>query len=583
MSSIDSVTHQSLSLPGYWRVHWVGYVIDNPDTDASDIRFRVFLQELNPANGKPKGDFKICLMPVGEVPRIAIDDILFYGKPVATLGNIKNLKTTTEVLDFSDNNVTYYQRNKPDQPDYPIFPENPAYSLFDDGFYICIRSGSDPYHTIIPAYELFRFFYATSSKLAIAALRDEFLDPDQYLWDTKASIIKEDGSISLWLRKGALDADVKFLALYAFNPKALERAQTIYQRSLTSHYHNHAKILHATPLVRKKTYLQFSYHTDPKTSRRIISRIYQCDMALPMNKITWNRDNDSRQVNDHFEDLKHKGSIFITTEKKSKGPYSLEVGAANNISSPTVISDEDINNRFPKFEQTPATKMEKIRKPNETAKEYKNRVFHEVIGSSVLSYTTSESVIAKAIIQARNQRPVLEPTFNTDAAPPNPSDDFIGTIKHLKNIIKFDLASSKFISAAGNIMMLENWGEPLNIYPKSTQNPWAYSNKSKTQSRLLLIAEITDKNNNTRYIFDAQRKEKIQHAMLIIWNEDETTIPTNVLYHIMQSFPPQKSLKLNDYYQNQFNHISRKHGQQEHPLDKKQAHRFLRKIFCATA
>lgn len=81
MAEIE-VQHESLLLPGYWRITSFGKLTENPLSARSDLRIRVSLAPLidpevaSPELGLLGGQIRHLLVPIGELPRLHFNAIL---------------------------------------------------------------------------------------------------------------------------------------------------------------------------------------------------------------------------------------------------------------------------------------------------------------------------------------------------------------------------------------------------------------------------------------------------------------------------------------------------------------------------
>ena len=82
----EPVQHESLLLPGYWRITSFGALTENPAAAAGDLLIRADLAELanwedSPVDwGRVTGRQRRMLVPVGELPRLHLNAVLHDGR-----------------------------------------------------------------------------------------------------------------------------------------------------------------------------------------------------------------------------------------------------------------------------------------------------------------------------------------------------------------------------------------------------------------------------------------------------------------------------------------------------------------------
>lgn len=336
------VQHESLLLPGYWRITSFGKLTENPlSARLGDLRIRAYLaplhdpEDLPPEEGWIAGNvLKQMLLPVGELPRLHLNAILHNGRLVAhQIQQLEFERRLSRRLDCARSNIRVIERFDQDDRGELIVPRRKKWtSQLDDhelhGLFVAIGSKTDPYATVIPAIEVFRFFYATSDVLAKALLRDYFLDPDTHLWNAEKTAMTPDGNAVLWLRKWMLDADARFLARFAFDNYALHQAQQIFLYASAAGSQHGERVIRAIPPFQDTVDAQFLGIGigGPDGDRVLVTRLLQCNWKPPWSHLKWDRDNDGRYDPDNRDErdpVDWKPGLLTVPDGKNVEPIKL--------------------------------------------------------------------------------------------------------------------------------------------------------------------------------------------------------------------------------------------------------------------
>jgi len=298
------VQHESILLPGYWCITSFGKLTHNPLASSSDLRIRAYLAPLDTPKHSAiprhsiNGGIREMFLPVGELPRLHLDAVLKDGQ----LTTLKLNTPVRRVIDCERANIKIIERLERDNQGQFVIPVRRKWEHLQvdpdrNGLFIAIGSKTDPYATIIPAIEVFRFFYATSDVLARFILSDRILDPDTYFWDTEKSAMLSDGHAIVWLRKHMLDADARFLARFALNPYATSQAQDIFCYLATTDAPGRERAIRALPPFQETVSIQVSGVAigGPDGDRFLVKQIVSCNWRPPFTHLKWDRDNDGRR------------------------------------------------------------------------------------------------------------------------------------------------------------------------------------------------------------------------------------------------------------------------------------------------
>ncbi|MEJ2630292.1 MAG: hypothetical protein P8014_05305 [Acidihalobacter sp.] len=540
------VQHKSLLLPGYWRIINFGKLTENPRSAGPDIRIRTYLAQTDPSeiehkSGRvDKSTLREMLLPIGELPRLHLNTILHDGQLMShEISHLGFEKRIHRRLNCARTNIKVFERNSRDENGEYIIPVSKRWGdQLDDpernGLFIAIGSGQDPYATIIPAIEIFRFFYATSDVLAKALLRDHFLDPDSYLWSLDKTAKSPEGHALLWLRKRMLDADARFLARFAFDEYALQQAQQIFLHAAAIGQSKGERTIRAIPPFQCTTNVQF-YGTslgDANSNRVLVTCLLRCDWKPPWTQLKWDRDNDGRYDPDKREErdpIIWGPNLVMTPDKEKPAPTSLSDEAPSTANIPSRLREEEITDRFPELANTPAEKM-----PQEGAKARSKLrnwrpILAEAYEGSVIDGQSSKECIGQTIVEslARSPAPIPE---HTDAVDINAGQGDYLTVLKLLQAIK---AEVEFMQVLNSITI--NHDTVFNVFPKELEGKrksWLYIDQEKRHSRMVLVARLRSEG-RTRYVIELQQRRPGECSTLVVWSHDELPVSNGYLARLV--------------------------------------------------
>lgn len=545
---MSEVVHESVALPGYWRVTSFGKLVENPRSAGPDLRIRTYVAPLVdpstcPAHyGRIAGPLQPMLLPVGEIPRLHINAILKDGKLRSHV--IKHLDREyigARTLDCSRSNITVFDRYGRDERGELVIPLKPRWAQKDperNAWFVAIGDDEDRYATIIPAVEIFRFFYATSDVVAKALLRGDFLDPNANLWDTKKTALMPDGRALLWLRKRMLDADARFLARFAFDAYALKEAQQIFLRASARVPPDGERMINALPPFQDTVTVRFR-HVLPKDDsihRVLVTRLLACDWKPPFRELKWDRDNDGRYDPDNREErsLTDWGpSLIALMDAANAEPKKLAVKAPSILNVPSRLREAEISERFPELGKVPAEKLPQENAESRAAARNWKVIAAEAYVGSVVEGRSSQDVIGKTVIEALEEN-IKDRGELTDAVNPYFGEENCRAVLQLLSAIRnHALADVDLLVVLKSAALVE--GVSFNVFPESVggqKKAWLYMDEDKEHRRMALVARIFEEP-RTRYLIELQWRHEKECSTLIVWDAEEQTVPDNVLADVL--------------------------------------------------
>lgn len=541
------VQHESLLLPGYWRLANFGKLTENPLSGTPDLRIRACLaplqdpEKIAPEEGQISGKtLKHMLLPVGELPRLHLNAILHNGRLVAH--DIPSLDFENRIrrqLDCARSNIRVIGRLECDEQGELIVPKRGKWEhLHNDpelqGLFIAIGTRRDPFATIIPAVEVFRFFYATSDVLAKALLRDHFLDPDTHLWNAEKTAMTSDGRALLWLRKRMLDADARFLARFAFDDYALHQAQQIFLYASAVGRSHGDRIIRALPPFQEAVETKFLCLPigGPDGERVLVTRLLRCDWKPPWTNMRWDRDNDGRYDPDRREErdpTDWKPGLLTVPNGTNLEPAKLANAAPSIANVPSRLKVAEIEDRFPELAKTPAEKM-----PQEGAKtraEHKHwrPVMSEAYAGSVVDGRSSFNFVGRTIIEGLEHKPPPKKEHTDAVSAGIGQEDYLIVLQLLQKIDELSLADVEFIAALGTTAVVH--GVEFNVFPKEMdgkEKAWLYIDPKKKSRRMALLARVAYEG-RTRYVIELQQRRDREFSTLVLWQKAELRLPSGLL------------------------------------------------------
>lgn len=541
------VQHESLLLPGYWRVVSFGKLTENPRSASPDLRIRVNLaplqnpEEISPQEGRIAGDtLKHMLLPVGELPRLHMNAILHNGRLFAhEIRRLDFEEHTDRGLNCERSNIRVIERFAQDEQGKLIVPRRGkwAHQLDDPelhGLFIAIGSRSDPYATVIPAIEVFRFFYATSDVLAKALLRDHFLDPDMHLWNVGKTAITADGRALIWLRKQMLDVDARFLARFAFDNYALQQAQQIFLYASAAGQLQGERMIRALPPFQGAVETRFYCLPigGPDGERVLVTRLLRCDWKPPWTHLKWDRDNDGRYDPDNRDErdpADWKPSLLTVHDETSPEPTKLANIPPSTPSAPSRLKEVEIADRFPELAKTPAEKMPQDGTKTRAERKDWKPLIAEAYPGSVVEGQSSGVLVGRAIIEGLQQKPEPRKEHTDAVNAAIGQEDYLTVPRLLQVIDELSLARVKFMTVLDSATIAHD--VEFNVYPEEIdgrEKGWLYVDQEKAHRRMVLLAQIIYEG-RTRYVIELQQRRPGECSTLAAWQSAELQLPPGVL------------------------------------------------------
>lgn len=177
-----------------------------------------------------------------------------------------------------------------------IYPFERNWHVAKDTKLVAIEYEGDPYGLLIPALELFRFYYATSTNLAKAACWGEF--PDAY--DPEKSGRLGDGNFRVHLRQHMSKHDAWTLARFIHSPVMQHQMQQFHRQIQTAQIN--AGLIPIAPTRNLECGFPFTGNTtirgrainvsDGANPRWLVLRLTGCAKPLPFGNVVADKDDN---------------------------------------------------------------------------------------------------------------------------------------------------------------------------------------------------------------------------------------------------------------------------------------------------
>jgi hypothetical protein len=577
------IRRKYLDFEGICQLIWAPRLVSLPGP-KENILLRTYFAPVQPAlssdqQAKRLGASFFKDIPIGDAINIPIGTMFYDGMPISTAGiEDRDFSVNTSIfsMDFSSTNIRLIERwaevGEENSQTRLLIPASPS-SLPDDPHYngtlLSVGSNGNPFAFLIPSFEVFRFFYAISSRMASVFLDSRFLEWARYVWNPNRSVIDpEKREARLWLRQWMLDQDAWFIASLAFDPEAIERGKDLYRAVAT----DSGRMLRAVPPMQGEVRIKAKWvgiQNGTGQESKIILHIISTDWQPPFTELKFDRDNDGRVIKKPEEQVKEKKPVIRRPRtRKPKQPFTNQeedevtdlTDEPGDPAEEEYVQIAEVNERFDWLSQANIEKLPQVETQfsgKKAIEEQEKRWRNEL---STLDGTSSAATVRSVELTsedldlldaAESQNGERDELDEVDADLTPPSDELLKIARALANI-NFDRTLKNV-----NVEFLSLWGEPLPIetfsffrLPKTLQGEeygWLYKTRSK-RPRLALAAEITCRTENVgsdyevRYVMDFEPNPNAS-SIVILAREDGQAIESSHLRRLIRGFAQTRSVK----------------------------------------
>lgn len=530
-----NVCHETVALPGLWRVAWFGGLSHAPTSSSTDLRIQTYLTPLGSVEEVADGQRLVGappvprLLPVGELPLLHLNAVLQDGvlctDPRANFAWGAETHYAQE-LDFSRENITVISRFARDESGCHIIPlskESRMHPADRAALFVAVGDGRDPFANLIPAVEVFRFFYATSSVLARTILSPAVLDVHANFWSIDKSAVTPDGLAVLWLRRRMLDADARFIARFAFDKYALSQMQEIYLYAAAKGPHDGRRMIKALPPFEGSARVRFRFipihRKDGAERRRLITQLLQCSYPPPFSSLKWDRDNDGRPSADEAGDLelpKRALSLIAPPDDGALPTTRLTQQPAGFLSPTFRLKEEDIFDRFPSLRDVPAEKLPQEETSSKREPKSWKFLMAKAFSSSVIQGRSSGELVSHAIIEGLVRKPQIAPERTESVNRAVGEESYRHVLGLLRAINHYGLGEVTFLAVLDSIAWVSE--TEFNVFPPDVDDKrfaWLYVDREKFCRRMVIVAKVRVKG-EIRYVLEFQQRTPRECATQIV-------------------------------------------------------------------
>lgn len=548
------IEHQVFQREGFLRIVWYGRVTAVPSESQVPL-LTAYLAPIEMHRGEPVSPritsrAERYTIPAGDIPRLPINSIINGNRIVYPFGKVfAPFEQRTLSLDFTQRNLTPFQRFAQDENGQYIVPIS-SISRFDDteypGALLGIGNGEDAFAVVIPCFEVFRFFYATSSRLANVFVDTRFLDPSRHVWNPDRSVInRTERTAKVWLRQRMLDTDARMIAAFAFSKYAVEQGKNIFLNIAKGAGANE-RTLQALPPFEGSTTVEAvcKPFVGPRGQPRIlITRLIHCDWRPDFDQLVFDRDNDGRSAgggDEITEPLEREPHVEVDDlGDDDEVPASLWTEPPASQFAPVELVDEDLAGRFPQLESVATEKLPQIENTHHGANIRRKKRERWNTELSTVEGTSSTSELGPALLTGGYEE-VATYVGDPESMPQPPDEQILRIAKSIANVHRQGLAQVVFLPVFKPSYPIEDI--KLFLLPNSIHRiewPWLYHDKADGRRRKGFAAEVSvgwDERPRFRYVLDFEPKSGKQGSIAVVWNDDEGVIDPETLIRVVAAF-----------------------------------------------
>lgn len=554
---MGSIRHAHLNFPGYWRLCWFGWVRNHemyPSTRCIDV----FMQEIVGRSNLSApisyqaidSPLKRVQVPIAEVTQLYINSVVHDGLVQGSRHDLAPGEHKASVkFDFGSTEKKFIHRFEHDDAGKPYIPyahsplivndnaflmsehgagaiEPPGVVRKANGYFVLLSDREEGIRYAIPCYEIFRFFYGLSSRLAESVIAGYFGDPRSHLWKD-AQFDDASKTAVLRLHRKMFNADAMNLACFAFSETAQNHAKDIGIKLSRESALEQDKPLLANVPFEEEMGLNLIYLE--RQGIRVVTRILTSDWRPNFSRVIYFRDTPQNKLdNTDGEGVEVVlPPLYIETNARSETDTTpLSEGAAMKHLPAKSIHESEFGERFPKLAKIPLVRAPQIKITHRSGKR-----LIEFLDDQKISLTT---IVVPGHSDMGNEiknRPVVitsgrhesSEVVDSDLVNPN-NPTILMMIKMLKKEQSVGVRI-EFVNPFSEVSYID--GVELGVFPVQIDQKirsWSFISKEPTKRRQVLVAKICFKN-KTRYIIDVEQKIRGESAFLVFLNKAEGDIP----------------------------------------------------------
>lgn len=533
-----------------WRVQWFGQLSLNPHIFDEPLIEVILTPFTLLHDGYPRFDTansKTVCIGVGQLPLVHIGSVWQNGE-LQPIHRFKVEQKTYKSLKIFPSTMRTIKTIEKVEGEY-LLPYKHHYYGGKESLLtrcLCIERNGDPYHLIIPAIEIARFYYVQTSKLARIIFNGQFWHSQDVLYNTDYSkTFKHEGLATVQLRTKFDNPDAWIAARLAFSEVALNKALAIYDSILKNYRSREGKAIpEAYPPFEGQTDLKVYGKTikSQSKSRFLVFWIGVCSAPFPFDDVVPVRDNSGDAPLDPTDDREECWSNKQVGNVQNQSG-SLEV---QNEEEPYSQIEETVcsltQNRFSYLDGKKLLKAEKV------SSKYKAGdkgpcIVHRVNKLSTGGGVNTPSNSAQINIQIS---PTDKDNPSSKKEPPLPAT-FPNFIEALDALTFRGNIEYKIVPASKKT--IDEGGRPMSLFPERVNGqriPFSYiKSKPAKERRKVMVAEVCF-TGRTFYFMEIQQRSTKKLPILFAHKQDFQPLGQVLLETILEKCAENKGNWIDD-------------------------------------
>lgn len=316
-----------------WRIEWFGGISYNPRVPSEHL-IEVALARVPPSAGSkihPKylslrTERKNVQVGIGYLPYLALGTLWQEGHPDA-----RELMISEKSFQIDVDKQHFISADTRVNGDWVIapsrYPFGDNWQALKDTMLVAIEYGGSPYGLLIPAIELFRFYYATSTDLTKAACWGDI----QKIYDHKESRRLGDGNFKIHLKQNLSKHDAWTLARYIESPEMQHQMEQFHRQIQTTQINAGSIPVKSVRAVKcgfpfsGKTTIRgraLNISSDAAKPRWLVLRLTGCTYPLPFGDVVadWDDNYINIPIDEHDEEEGSGVDIPVYPPGKKRKP-----------------------------------------------------------------------------------------------------------------------------------------------------------------------------------------------------------------------------------------------------------------------
>ncbi len=506
-----------------WRLDWIGNVKLNPSIpsephlEASIVPLRDGIgDKYDSTSSSINSERQEIYLGVGQLPVLMTGSLWQHGRCLPERAG-KEVEFNGLTIDSSTTQIVPAHKIDEGQPLVPR-----QYYMMGKGYsnpLLAIKWKDDPFGILVPMAELLRYYYATSTDLALALFAGAFRhELHEIINPNHSGLVVAEKRCVLHLRQHICNDDGWVIGRILNSPEAFRGATMLHDQLMKD------SLNHKTSHI--ETCFPFSGDTNLRAYTKLINSqgkwrhlvltLSHCTGAFPFDELTVFRDNDNRLPPDPSKDLPIEKKLPAFPRPQVKDGDTLDV---------PLQSQHEINQQFDPVHITlPSDRFgalngKQIDYPNQkTECRYTGKLRPYLVNAAVDNFGTGQgqyngTASAKAkLAHKQERRKGLPASF----------EHFIAAIELINNSPDWKAKIRIYDDLIRYIPLLKN----------KDQYQWAYLNSPSKKRRHVIIGDIKY-NNNIYTVIEFEHRKNEHYKTIILTSDDGIEINNSQIYSVL--------------------------------------------------